>query len=111
MDLPDKGPEAGRELDAEVGELLFDPIGRNEPKYYSTNMEDAFAVLYKLHELGWFWRLDSVHGGVICTVQCLIGDPKKTANPERKTIQVGAATIPVAICTAAIKTRVKKDQN
>lgn len=96
---------AGRDLDGEIGEAFFGPNGRNEPRFYSTDIEPASAILSKLHEEGWFWRLDSVPGGVICTVQCLTPNGKDPKNPERKTFQVGAATIPLAICLAALKTR------
>lgn len=107
MELVEKAPEAGRELDAEIGELFFGPVGRNEPKYFSTDTDAAIAVLYKLHEQGWFWRLDSVPGGIICTVQRLAEDPTKVKDPKRQTYQVGAATLPLAICSAALKTRTK----
>ena len=107
MELVEKAPEAGRELDAEIGELFFGPMGRNEPKYFSTDIEDSIAVLYKLHDDGWFWRLDSVQGGFICTLQRLAEDPRKVKDPKRQTFQIGAKTLPLAICTAALKTRSK----
>jgi len=97
--------EAGRDLDADIEEAFFGPIGRDEPRYYSTDMEPASVLLDKLHKEGWFWRLDSVPGGVICTVQCLTPNGKDPKNPERKTFQIGAATIPLAISLAALKTR------
>src|SRR5271165_4710524 len=96
---------AGRDLDAEIGEAFFGPLGRQEPRHYSTDYEAAFGVLEKLHAQGWFWRLDSVPNGVIATVQCLTPNGKDPKNPERRTYQVGAATIPLAICLAALKTR------
>lgn len=95
--------EASRNLDADIGEAFFGLLGRQEPRFYSTDYEAAFAVLDKLHQQTWFWRLDSVMGGVICTVQKIVGDIQKP-NPERQTFQVGAATVPLAICLAALKT-------
>jgi hypothetical protein len=99
----EKGPEAGEELDTIVSEGFFGIVGRNPPKKFSTEVEPAAELLEKLHTLGWFWRLDSVMGGVICTLQKIVGDPKKSRNPERLTFQVGAATLPLAICSAAVK--------
>ena len=99
----EKGPEAGQELDADIEEGFFGAIGRNEPRLFSTQPEPAVTLLYKLHAQGWFWRLDSVMGGVICTLQKIVGDPK-SKNPDRLTFQVGAPTLPLAICSAAIKT-------
>lgn len=97
--------QAGPELDSEIEEAFFGAVGRNEPRLFSTEMEPAAVILYKLHKSGWFWRLDSVPNGVICTVQCLTPNGKDPKNPERKTFQVGAATIPLAICLAALKTK------
>ena len=98
----EKGPEAGQELDADIAEAFFGAVGRYEPRPFSTEPEPAVALLYKLHAQGYFWRLDSVMGGVICTLQKIVGDPK-SKNPERLTFQVGAATLPLAICSAALK--------
>lgn len=97
--------QAGRDLDAEIDEAFFGALGRNEPKYFSTEMEPAAVILDKLHKEGWFWRLDSVPSGVIFTVQCLTPNGKDPKNPERKTFQIGASTIPLAICLGALKTR------
>jgi hypothetical protein len=100
----EQSPEAGPELDSKVHEAFFGAVGRNEPKKYSTEIEPAAFLLDKIHKEGWFYRIDSVPNGVIVTVQCLTGkgDPK---NPERKTFQVGAASLPLGICLAALKTR------
>ena len=100
----EKSKGAGPELDSEIEEAFFGAVGRNEPKHYSTEIEPAAVILDKIHKEGWFYRIDSVPNGVIVTVQCLTGkgDPK---NPERKTFQVGAATLPLGICLAALKTR------
>lgn len=96
--------EAGSELDAELHEGFFGAVGRNEPPAYSTDIAAAALLLDKLHKAGWFYRIDSVPSGVIVTVQCLTakGDPK---NPERLTHQIGAATLPLGISLAALKTR------
>lgn len=102
----EKQPEAGPELDSDIEEAFFGAVGRNEPRLFSTEFEPAMVILYKLHDDGWFWRLDSVQGGIICTVQKALGDP---ANPktQRQTFQIGAPTIPLAICLAALRTRSK----
>lgn len=97
--------EAGRDLDADIEEAFFGAVGRDEPKHYSTELEPAGIILDKLHKMGWFWRLDSVPNGVIFTVQCLTTKGKDPKNPERKTFQIGAATIPLAICLGALKTK------
>ena len=96
--------QAGPDLDADIEEAFFGAIGRNEPRHFSTSLESAVLVLDKLHKEGWFYRIDSVPNGVIVTVQCLTGkgDPK---NPERRTYQIGAKTLPLGICLAALKTR------
>lgn len=94
---------AGPELDAEIQEAFFGAIGRTEPKPFSTDSGAAMELLDKLHQAAWFWRLDSVQGGYICTVQRIVGELTQR-NPERKTFQIGAATIPLAICLAALKT-------
>jgi len=78
-------------LDTKISEKLFPgepPVG------YSMDMNSAFNVLEKLHSQGWFWRLDSVHDGVICTIQ----------NLTRKTYSIGAKTAALAICECAVKT-------
>lgn len=95
-----------QELEADIEEAFFGAIGRNEPRRFTTEFEPAMLLLYKLHEQGFFWRLDSVPNGVICTLQRLVGDLKKP-NPERQTFQIGAATIPLAIAEAAMQTRKK----
>lgn len=56
-------------------------------------LEEAFSTLEALHKQGWFWRLDSVHDGVICTMQ----------NLKRKTYQIGAPTVTEAINACAAK--------
>lgn len=61
----------------------------------SSPIETAFEVLESLHKQGWFWRLDSVHDGVICTVQ----------NVKRKTFQIGAASVAEAVAACAAKVR------
>lgn len=61
---------------------------------YVTNPNRALEVLNTLHGAGWFWRLDSVHDGVICTLQ----------NKDRKTYSVRAPTVAGAICEAALRT-------
>ena len=94
--------QAGPDLDADIQEAIFGPVGRTEPKPFSTDMLAAMELLETLHKAAWFWRLDSVMGGYICTLQRIVGDLKKP-NPERKTIQVGAATIPLAISLAAVR--------
>ena len=101
----EKSRDAGRDLDADIEEAFFGKIGRDEPRFFSTEIESAMIVLDKIHKEGWFWRLDSVPNGVIFTVQCLTPNGKDPKNPERKTFQVGAATIPLAICLCALKTR------
>ncbi len=94
--------EAGPELDAEIEEVFFGAVGRDEPKHYSTELEPAAIVLDKLHKVGWFYRIDSVPNGVIVTLQCLTGKGSKN-NPERLTYQIGAKTLPLGICLAALK--------
>jgi Phage ABA sandwich domain len=101
----EKSREAGRDLDSDIEEAFFGAVGRIEPRFFSTEIEPAMVVLDKIHKEGWFWRLDSVPNGVIFTVQCLTPNGKDPKNPERKTFQVGAATIPLAICLGALKTR------
>lgn len=96
--------EAGSDLDAEIQEAFFSAVGRTEPKAYSTQIESAAVLLDKLHKEGWFYRIDSVPNGVIVTVQCLTGKGPKN-NPERRTYQIGASTLPLGICLAALKTR------
>lgn len=96
--------EAGPDLDAEIQEAFFGAVGRTEPKAYSTQLDPAAILLDKLHKEGWFYRIDSVPNGVIVTVQCLTGKGPKN-NPERRTYQIGAPTLPLGICLAALKTR------
>jgi|SRR5580693_4355271 hypothetical protein len=97
--------QAGPDLDADVEEAFFGAVGRTEPRRFSTDVEPAIVILDKLHAEGWFWRLDSVPKGYICTVQCLVPGGKDPKNPERRTYQVGAKTLPLSICLAALKTR------
>jgi hypothetical protein len=96
--------EAGPDLDADIEEAFFGAVGRNEPKHYSTELEPAAVILDKLHQKGYFWRIDSVPKGVIFTVQCLVPGGKDPKNPDRRTFQIGAQTIPLAICLGALKT-------
>lgn len=96
---------AGPELDKEIEVQFFDAINKEEPRFFSTEIEPAMLLLDKLHQQGYFWRLDSVPRGVIFTVQCLTPNGKDPKNPERKTFQVGASTIPLAISLGALKTR------
>lgn len=77
-------------LDEQIAEQFMD----NELQPYSTDLIQAGRVLEKLHKSGFFWRLDSVHDGVICTLQ----------NIERKTYSVRASTISLAICETALRT-------
>jgi len=96
--------QAGPDLDAEIQEGLFGAVGRDEPRPYSTEIESASIILDKLHKNGYFWRLDSVPNGVIFTVQCLVPGGKDPKNPDRRTFQIGAPTISLAICLGALKT-------
>lgn len=96
------------ELDADIEEAFFGPLGRTEPRLFSTKVEPALLLLAKLHELGWFYRIDSIPKGVIVTVQCIT---EVTKNPKRLTYQVEATTIPLAIALAAMKTRSGKTQS
>jgi len=64
------------------------------PRPYITAIDAAFDVLTKLRSQGWFWRLDSVHDGAICTLQ----------NLERKTYSIRSDTAAKAICECALKT-------
>ena len=97
--------EAGRDLDKDISEMLFGPTEQQEPRYYSTEVEPAIGALDILHKKGWFWRLDSVPSGYICTVQCLTPNGKNPKNPERRTYQIGAKTLPLAISLAVLKTK------
>lgn len=97
--------EPGRDLDADVSEILDGFVGRDEPPYYSAEIEPAIRALYKLHERGWFWRLDSVPSGIICTIQRLTEDPKKVKDPKRQTYQIGARSLPLAISLVVLKTK------
>jgi hypothetical protein len=97
--------EAGQDLDADIEEAFFGAIGRTEPRRFSTDVEPAIVILDKLHKEGYFWRLDSVPSGYICTIQCLVPGGKDPKNPDRKTIQIGAKTLPLAISLAALKIR------
>lgn len=67
-------------------------LGKTAPRY-STSIAAAWLVLGELHKRGWFWRLDSVHDGVVLTLQ----------NVERKTHQIRAPTAPAAIAEAALQ--------
>jgi hypothetical protein len=96
--------QAGPELDTEIQEAFFGAVGRDEPKAYSTDIQPSYQLLSKLHKEGWFYRIDSVPNGIIVTLQCLTGKGPKN-NPERLTYQIGAQTIPLGICLAALKTR------
>lgn len=95
--------EAGRDLDADVSEVLYGPVGRDEPRFFSTEVEPAIGALDILHKKGYFWRLDSVSTGYICTLQCLTANGKDPKNPERKTIQVGSKTLPLAIALSILR--------
>ena len=77
------------ELDKKIAETFM----ANELHPYTTDVGFATRVLEVLHKKGFFWRLDSVHDGVICTLQDI----------KRKTYQVRAATISLAICEAALR--------
>lgn len=94
---------AGPDLDGDIQEAFFGAVGRDEPKEYSTEIKPAYELLTKLHKEGWFYRIDSVPNGVIVTMQCLTGKGPKN-NPERLTYQIGASTLPLGICLAALKT-------
>jgi hypothetical protein len=100
----EKSRDAGRDLDADIEETFFGAVGRNEPRHFSTEIECAYVILDKIHKEGWFYRIDSMPNGVIVTVQCLTGTGKRD-NPDRKTFQIGAPTLPLGICLAALKTR------
>lgn len=82
------------ELDNKIAEKFMG----NELHAYSTDAGFATRVLDVLHKKGLFWRLDSVHDGVICTLQDI----------QRKTYQVRASTIPLAVCEAALRTTNEK---
>jgi Phage ABA sandwich domain len=77
------------ELDKKIADKLMD----HETQSYSTDVTQAFRVLNKVHKKGYFWRLDSVHDGVICTLQ----------NIERKTFSVRADTVALAICETVLR--------
>lgn len=96
--------EAGPDLDADIQQAFFGAVGRTEPKAFSTDIEPAYLLLSTLHKEGWFYRIDSVPNGNIVTLQCLTGKGPKN-NPERLTYQIGAPTLPLAICLAALKTK------
>lgn len=67
---------------------------------YLENLNDAFMVLEKLHTKGWFWRLDSLHEGVECILQRIVGtDPK-----NRQTFAVRSSTASKAIVECALRT-------
>lgn len=97
--------QAGRDLDTDVSEILYGTVGRDEPRFFSTEVEPAIAALDILHKKGWFWRIDSVPTGYICTVQCLTPNGKDPKNPERRTYQIGAKILPLAISLAVLKTK------
>jgi len=105
MEKSEETREAGRDLDADVAEILYGAIGRDEPRYFSTEIEPAIGALDALHKKGWFWRLDSVPSGYICTVQCLTPNGKDPKNPERRTYQIGSSTLPLAVSLAVLKTK------
>jgi hypothetical protein len=79
------------ELNVVIAEKL---LGTAEVLAYSTDVKDAFDVLKKLHSQGWFWRLDSVHDGVVCTIQ----------NVKRKTFSIRAPNAAQAVCECAVRT-------
>ena len=82
---------------SDINTLIAEKLMENTADFipvYTHNTAAAFTVLAKLHSQGWFWRLDSVHDGVICTIQ----------NLKRKTFSVGAPTASQAICECAVKT-------
>lgn len=84
-----------QDVEATIGEKIMGlPHSRDPFPSYTTNITEAFSVLKKLHETGWFWRLDSVHDGVVCTLQ----------NTDRKTFSVRSVTAPQAICECALRT-------
>lgn len=72
---------------------------QNAVSPYSEQIEAAWPILEELHNRAWFWRLDSVHDGVICTIQ----------NVKRQTFSIRAPTAPQAICEAALKTVLTTD--
>lgn len=78
----------------EIDQKIAIDLMENELHPYSTDTGFATRVLEVLHKKGLFWRLDSVHDGVICTLQDI----------KRKTYQVRASTIALAICEAALRT-------
>lgn len=83
-------------LNSKISELMgFDAD-------YVHNSGSAISVLQTLHKKGWFWRLDSVHDGVICTLQGIPVDAKSLQ--DRKTFSIRSATLAQAICEAAVKT-------
>lgn len=77
-------------LDKEIAEKFMS----NEVQPYSTDLVSSARVLEQLHKNGFFWRLDSVYDGVICTLQ----------NVQRVTYSVRSGTIAQAICEAALRT-------
>lgn len=81
-----------RELEAALDKSLFNKE-TSVNVYYTEYISDAFTVLNEMHGRGWFWRLDSVHDGVICTMQ----------NLARKTFSVRSATAAQAICECAFR--------
>lgn len=89
----------------ELDDVIRERLMKDESiilRNYSTNVADAFSVLEKLHSQGWFWRLDSVHDGVICTIQGVPKDAKSLK--DRITYTIRAATAAQAICECALKT-------
>lgn len=82
------------ELSKAVSEKLFPGEPQTVILSYASDIGSAFDILKRLHSQGWFWRLDSVHDGVICTIQ----------NVSRKTFSIRSATAEQAICECALKT-------
>lgn len=79
----------------ELEQKLNDKFFPGEPlRPVASNINAAFEVLDKLHSQGWFWRLDSVHDGVVCTIQ----------NVKRLTFSIRSPNAPQAILECAIKT-------
>ncbi len=89
------------ELSKVISEKLFPGEPQTVILSYASEVGSAFDVLNKLHSQGWFWRLDSVHDGVICTVQ----------NVQRKTFSIRSDTAAKAICECALKTVAEENEN
>lgn len=84
----------------EINARIAAEFMHNEAGEYVSDILSASRVLTVLHKRGWFWRLDSVHDGVICTIQ----------NELRKTYSVRAPTISGAICEVAMRTLQYQDK-